>query len=136
MTQPANVVTQPANVVTQANASKSILKLLRNNFIFIRFFLLNAVALLCSNYALLKEISKDTGLGVAISDLLPSKIKDSEVITIKYDGLIEDCLLVERPLLLQQIIDIMKNNEKYFVLYGASQQLLRGLLKVGKASRF
>ena len=134
MTQPANVVTQPANVVTQAHASKSILKLLRNNFIFIRFFLLNAVALLCSNYALLKEISKDTRLGVAISDLLPSKIKDSEVITIKYDGLIEDRLLVERPLLLQQIIDIMKNNEKYFVLYGASQQLLRGLLKVGKAS--
>ena len=42
--------------------------------------------------------------------------------TVKYDGLMEDRLFVERPLLLQQIIDIMnrkKNNEKYFVLYGA-----------------
>ena len=43
-----------ANVVTQANASTSILKLLRNNFIFIRFFVRNAVTLLCSNYAPLK----------------------------------------------------------------------------------
>ena len=70
----------------------------------------------------MKEISKDTGLDVVISDSLPSKIKDSEVTTIKYDGLTEDRLFVERPLLLQQIIDIMnrkKNDEKYYVLYCA-----------------
>ena len=60
-----------------------------------------------TSYAPLKEISQDTGLGVAISDLLPSKIKGSEVTTVKYDGLMEDRLFVERPLLLQQIIDIM-----------------------------
>jgi hypothetical protein len=80
------------------------------------------ITFLLTSYAPLKEISKDTGLDVAMSDLLPSKIKDSEVTTVKYDGLIEDRLFVERPLLLQQIIDIMdrkKNNEKYFVLYGA-----------------
>ena len=77
---------------------------------------------LVTYYASLKEISKDTGLGVTISDLLPSKIKDSEVGTIKYDGLMARNLYVERPLLLQRIIDIMnrkEDNEKYFVLYGA-----------------
>ena len=114
VTQPANVVTQPANLVTQANASEST----SNKFLLLCCFLLNAASLLAS-YAPLKEISRDTGLGVAISDLLPSKIKGSEVRTIKYDGLIRDSLFVERPLLLQQIIDIMnrkKNNEKYFVL--------------------
>ena len=60
------------------------------------------ITFLLASYAPLKEISKDTGLDVAISDLLPSKIKDSEVTTIKYDGLTEDRLYVERPLLLQQ----------------------------------
>ena len=115
VTQPANVVTQPANVVTQANASISI----SNRFL----LLLECIfLLLLTSYAPLKEISQDTGLGVAISDLLPSKIKGSEVRTPQYDGLIEDRLFVERPLLLHQIIDIMdrkKKNGKYFVLYGA-----------------
>ena len=85
-------------------------------------FVLNAVTLLCSNFAPLIEISKDTGLGVAISELLPSKIKDSEVTTVKYDGLMARNLFVERPLLLQQIIDIMNRKEgngKYFVIYDA-----------------
>ena len=121
VTQANVVVTQPANEVTQANASKSIVKVLRNNLMYI-CFVLNAVTLLCSNFAPLIEISKDTGLGVAISELLPSKIKDSEVTTVKYDGLMARNLFVERPLLLQQIIDIMnrkKGNGKYFVLYGA-----------------
>ena len=70
----------------------------------------------------MKEISKDTSLGVTISDLLPSKIKDSEVSTPQYDWLMAKNLYVERPLLLQRIIDIMnrkKGNGKYFVLYGA-----------------
>ena len=106
----ANVVMQPANEVTQANASKSIVKVLRNNLMYI-CFVLNAVTLLCSNFAPLIEISKDTGLGVAISELLPSKIKDSEVTTVKYDGLMARNLFVERPLLLQQIIYIMNRKE-------------------------
>ena len=66
---------------------------------------------LVTYYASLKEISKDTGLDVVISDLLPSKIKDSEVTTVKYDGLMARNLFVERPLLLQQIIDIMNRKE-------------------------
>ena len=70
----------------------------------------------------MKEISQHTGFDVAISDLLPSKFKDSEVRTIKYDGLTARVLYVERPLLLKQITEIMdrkEDNEKYFIFYGS-----------------
>ena len=74
-----------------------------------------------ANYLPIKEMGKDTGLGDAISDLLPSKIKDSEVKTVNYDGIKARNLFVERPLYLPQITDIM--NRKivdgiYNVIYG------------------
>ena len=84
---------QKCRITSRRFSWKSTVEYVKANFPVAATVALTAgITFLLTNYAPLKEISKDTSLGVTISDLLPSKIKDSEVSTPQYDGLMAENL--------------------------------------------
>ena len=79
---PFKLGTQKRRITSRLFSMKSTVEYIKSNkkVVFIAAISLISLA---TYYASLKEKCKDTGLGVAISALLPSKIKGSEVSTIK-----------------------------------------------------
>ena len=73
-------------------------------------------------FPIAKEMITFTGVDVTVLNSLPSKIKQSKVATVHYDGIKQRNLYVERPSLLKHITDIIDRkdgNGKYVVMYGA-----------------
>lgn len=55
------------------------------------------IAFLIGNYDSSKNFAEDTGIADKLRIFLPSAIKDSKIETLKYDGIVEMGLYVDRP---------------------------------------